>query len=83
MDEKLTLEGVDNYGLPKQSFADLLADADQAQYLQLAETYIWLSAYAANNPKSDYHWMVDALYAEAKRRGKLDWYDTAFKKASS
>ena len=34
--------------------------------------YIWLSAYATNNPKSDYHWMADACHDECERRGTVD-----------
>jgi hypothetical protein len=81
--DKLTLEGNDNYGKPRQLFADRLALATDEGYLDIAEEYIWLSAYANNNPRSDYHWMCDACYAEAKRRGKPELYDQAHKKASA
>ncbi len=47
-----------------------------------AESTIWLSAFAANNPRSDYHWQVDAVYDECKRRGKPEIYNEAYKKAS-
>jgi hypothetical protein len=82
MMDKLTLEGKDNYGAPKQEFADRLAAADEKEFLKTAEEYIWLSAYANNNPRSDYHWKCDACYAEAKRRGKPELYDQAWHKAS-
>jgi hypothetical protein len=80
--DKLTLEGKDNYGKPRQEFADRLAKANDAEFLKVAEQFIWLSAYAANNPRSDYHWMCDATYDEAKRRGKPELYDQAHKAAS-
>jgi len=80
--DKLTIEGNDNYGAPKQHFADTLAASDEAQFLQLAEKYIWLSAYADSNPHSDYHWMCDACYDEAKRRGKPELYEQAHRRAS-
>lgn len=80
--EKLTLEGVDNYGAPRQHFADSLAASDEQQYLQTAEEYIWLSAYASNNPRSDYHWKADACYDEAKRRGKPELYELAWRRAA-
>ena len=80
--DKLTLEGTDNYGAPRQHFADTLAESDEEQFLRIAEDYIWLSAYADNNPRSDYHWKCDACYAEAKRRGKPELYDRAWKRAS-
>lgn len=81
--DKLTLEGKDNYGKPKQVFADMLAKTDDSEFLEIAEEYIWLSAYASNNPRSDYHWKCDACYAEAKRRGKPELYDRAHKMASA
>lgn len=40
---------------------------------------IWLSAYASNNPRSDYHWQCDACYDECKKRGKEDIYNRAHK----
>lgn len=82
--ERLTLAGKDNYGLPRQAFADKLAEADEAEYLKITEEYIWLSAYAANNPRSDYHWQCDACYDEASRRGVyfLHLYEVAWHKAS-
>lgn len=80
--EKLRLEGKDNSGNPRQTFADKLANLNQPNFLSEAETYIWLSAYAANNPRSDYHWMCDACYDEAIRRGKPELYDIAWHRAS-
>jgi hypothetical protein len=53
---------------------ETLSDADLAKQ---CEHYIWLSAYAANNPRSAYHWKCDATYDECKRRGKLDIYTKA------
>lgn len=41
------------------------------------ETYIWLSAYAANNEKSIFHVKCDLTYAECKRRGKAEIYTKA------
>lgn len=44
---------------------------------------IWLSAYANNNPRSDYHWQADACYDEAARRGKPELYVQAYEKAKA
>lgn len=79
----LTLDGTDNYGNLRQNFADRLAAADQAEYLRIAEERIWLSAYASNNPRSDYHWQADACYDEAKRRGEPELYRRAWERATS
>lgn len=45
------------------------------------ETKCWLSAYAANNPRSDNHWKTDVLYAEAKRRNKPWLYNRGWNAA--
>jgi hypothetical protein len=75
------IEGFDNRRKPRQVFADKIAAEDDAAFLKTAEQYIWLSAYANNNPRSDYHWMADTCYDEAKRRGKPELYTQAFEKA--
>ena len=81
-EDRLTIAGKDNYGKPRQEFAGKLAAADEDGYLEIAELYIWLSAYAISNSRSDYHWMADACYDEAVRRGDRDLYYKAWKKAS-
>lgn len=78
----LQLPGKDNYGKPRQNFADKIGAADDDEYLRIAEERIWLSAYAANNPRSDYHWQADACYDEAVARGNPDLYKQAWKRAS-
>ena len=39
---------------------------------------IWLSAYANNNPRSDYHFMCDACYDESKKRDEGKTYLQAY-----
>lgn len=41
------------------------------------DEFIWLSAYAANNPTSAYHWMCDFTYDECKKRDRVDIYSKA------
>lgn len=74
----LTLEGKDNRGRPRQEYAERIAALDEAGFLKEAEQKIWLSAFANNNPRSDYHWHADACYDEAARRGKPELYRAAF-----
>lgn len=81
MTEKLTLTGRDNYGKPRQNWADRLASFDDDAFVTEASKMIWLSAYANNNPRSDYHWQADACYDEARRRGKPELYQRAFDQA--
>ena len=78
----IRLYGKSNYGKPRQEFADKLAVATDDEFFAIAEQTIWLSAFASNNPHSDYHWQADACYAEAERRGKPELYRAAWSKAS-
>ena len=78
----MVLEGTDNYGRPRQEFADRISQESDEGLVLICEDYVWLSAYASNNPRSDYHWMVDACYDEAKARGKVELYDRGWRRAS-
>ena len=76
-----TYEGKDNYGKPKSDYLARIAAMTDADFANECESKIWLSAYASNNPRSDYHWMADTCCDEAKRRGKPELYTQAFEKA--
>lgn len=52
----------------QRDFAAYLAGLSDAALQLKAEEYIWLSAYAANNARSEYHWKCDATYREAAVR---------------
>lgn len=78
----LRVSGMGNEG-PRQEFADRLFELTDDEFTTRAENAIWLSAYAANNPNSDFHWHADLCYYEALRRGKAELYDLAWKRASS
>lgn len=82
MSEAITLSGKDNYGRPRQLFADKIAAMDDEAFMDKAKSKIWLSAYANNNPRSDYHWQADACYSEANRRGKPELYQQAWERAA-
>lgn len=75
--------GNDNHGQPKQAYLDKIAAMDAALLEEETKSAIWLSAYAANNPRSDFHWQADACYDECMRRGDVDIYRRAFARASS
>lgn len=79
--DKLIISGTDNRGKPRQNWADSLAGLNDEEFVKQAEQCIWLSAYANNNPRSDYHWMADACYDEAKRRENLKLYRKAYHQA--
>jgi hypothetical protein len=54
---------------------------DEDEFLRRAEMEIWLSAYAANNPRAPAHRESDAAYAEANRREKPWLYQRAWNAA--
>lgn len=78
----LTIPGKDSDGKPRQRFADKLAAASSEEFLKIAEQAIWLSAYANNNPRSDFHWQADACWDEAHRRGQPGMYQMAWERAA-
>lgn len=80
--EAVKLDGKDNAGNPRQEFADKIASLHDEDFLERAQKSIWLSAYANNNPRSDYHWQADACYDEAQRRGKPELYKQAWERAA-
>lgn len=82
MADRLTLDGNDNDGKPRQEFADAIAALPDEGFVRRAKDCIWLSAFANNNPKSDFHWQADACYSEASRRGKPDLYKQAWERAA-
>ncbi len=73
-------QGNDNYGRPKQAYLDKLAAMDDTKLREACSEMIWLSAYANNNPRSDYHWQCDACYDDCERRHKPEIYDQEHKK---
>lgn len=82
-EDKLIIAGISNYGKPRQEYADKLAALSDREFEDEAKNAIWLSAYASNNPRSDYHWHADTCYDEAQRRGKAEIYTRAWERASS
>lgn len=74
---KITIPGKSNDGPMRQDYADKLATMTEAEFFEDCKKFIWLSAYANNNPRSDYHWMNDACTLESWRRDREDIYNTA------
>ena len=83
MSKPVQIEGADNYGKPRQEFANKVAELSDESFVTEAKERIWLSAYASSNPRSDYHWQADLCYDEAQRRGNPKLYTEAFKRASA
>lgn len=74
--------GKDNSGKVRTEHLKKLVQMTDEQLMQECKDKIWLSAFASNNPRSDYHWHCDACYDECQRRGKGDIYNAAHKYAS-
>jgi hypothetical protein len=72
--------GNDNFKKPKQLFIDKLKAASDTELFQICSDKIWLSAYADNNSRSDFHWQCDACYDECVARAKPEIYGNAHKK---
>jgi hypothetical protein len=71
--------GLDNDRKPKLEYIVKIQEMNDEKLFEEMKHKIWLSAYAGNNPRSDYHWHVDALYGEGKRRyGNDDVYKRAW-----
>ncbi|MEN6537955.1 MAG: hypothetical protein ABFD60_07990 [Bryobacteraceae bacterium] len=73
--------GFDNYGNPKSSYVRRVFSMSDAELEKECEDKIWLAAYAANNPRSDFHWHVDVCFAVVLSRdadGKM--YERAYKR---
>lgn len=70
--------GKDNYGKPKVDYLNRIAAMDDDELYKETEMKIWLSAYANNNPRSDYHWHADACYDECEKRKKPEIYKRAY-----
>lgn len=76
-------EGKDNYGVLKVEYVNKVANMDYEALMEETKRKIWLSAYANNNPRSDYHWHCDACYDEWKKRNDLESYEKAWKYAAN
>lgn len=62
-------------------YAEKLKAMTDSELVDEVECKVWLSAYAANNPRSKYHDECDAAYSEAQRRKKPWLYQRGWNKA--
>lgn len=70
--------GKGNDGKPKSVYVAKVMTMTEDELYRETERAIWLSAYAANNPRSDYHWHVDVCYDECIARNKPELYQRAY-----
>ena len=71
--------GKDNYHRDKSEYFQRLLKMSQDELKAETKQKIWLSAFASNNPRSDYHWQVDAIYDVYHLRGQDDGYKQAYR----
>lgn len=65
-------EGNDNYGRPKSEYLAKIAAMDDEKLSSETYQMVYHSARCSNNPRADWHWMVDACYDECEKRpGKI------------
>ncbi|PGK51873.1 hypothetical protein CN918_29210 [Priestia megaterium] len=76
-------EGKDNYGKPKMDYVTKVIDMTDEELYKETMRKIYMSAFANNNSRSDYHWHVDVCYEEWEKREKLKEYDRAYKEVTS
>lgn len=73
--------GNDNYGRPKADYLTKISAMDDEQLGSECYQMIYHSARCNNNPRADWHWMVDACYDEAKKRDeKASIYGFAYER---
>jgi hypothetical protein len=70
-------KGNDNSGTPKSEYLTKIVLMSEDELKDECKSKIWLSAYADNNPRSNYHWQCDCCYDECARRGKKEIYSNA------
>ena len=68
-----------------QAYEEKINAMGDRQFVSECGSMIFMSAYAANNPRACWHWMVDACYACAVQRGgeHAPLYDLAYKQVAS
>lgn len=71
--------GKDNYGRPKSDYLAKLAEMTDDELGRECYSMIYQSARCNNKPRADWHWMADACYDEAAKRGEgAPLYSEAF-----
>jgi hypothetical protein len=77
VDKYAKYSGIDNDKVPKRDYIDKLSGMTDRELYEESYNMVYLSSYAVNNIRSDYHWKVDACRDECDRR-EGDIFNTAF-----
>jgi len=76
--KEIKFSGNDNFGVPKIEYIEKLRKMSNEELFKETKYLIYLSAYANNNPRSDYHWKVEACYGVLEEK-RLKDYDRIHK----
>jgi hypothetical protein len=79
----MVYEGNDNRGKPKSDYLARIKAMTDSELFKETEHKLWLSAYASNNSRSDYHWHATACYDEWMNRNKMGEYLKALEQAKA
>lgn len=60
--------GKDNYGRLRSDYLVKIAAMPDGELESECYSMIYQSARCSNNPRADWHWMVDACYDESDKR---------------
>lgn len=72
--------GNDNYGRPKSEYLNKIKEMTTEQLSSETYQMIYHSARCNNNPRADWHWMVDACYDEwVHNRKNPEGYSEAYR----
>ena len=71
-------DGKTNYGHSRIDQLERIIAMNDIDLFSTTKTEIWHSAFANNNPHSDHHWIVDAIYCEWNARDKTEEYQRAY-----
>lgn len=61
-ESRCDFQGNDNAGKPRLEYCRRVEEMTRKELKEEAKSKIWLSAFAANNSRSDFHWHVSAIY---------------------
>lgn len=74
--------GFDNDKRPKGEFIEKIAKMSDDDLFEATKNGLWLSVFANNNPRSDFHWQAEVFYDEWQHRERRDQYTAAYEAAA-
>jgi len=73
------VESPEEQQIKKEEFSKYIRGLTMEELKELTKSVIFLSAFANNNPHSDYHWEIRLCHTELQNRtGNTDLYDKLY-----